>query len=115
MNFIETWVKDHNISSHSLVAAYGLITAFLASDASARGMVTGFLAQHPTISVLSSFVGFVLLTYKGSHSTAGQAAQLVTTAKTDPAAVRDAVASANAQSPEIAPVVSVASAPQAQK
>jgi len=108
-NPITKFFATFNISTHTLVGAYATVTAYLAVDATARGLVLQFLANHPYWAIIGNFAAFAVAKYSGSHSTQGQAAQLIAAAQTEPAKVADAVAIANAASPEAAPVVSVSS------
>jgi hypothetical protein len=106
-NPISKFLATFNVSTHSIAAGLLTLTGFYVGVPPFKAFVDSLVAPHPKLSgALAAAIG-IALTYKGSHSTQGQAAQLIATAKTAPIAVQDAVAAANAQSPSSAAVVSV--------
>ena len=107
MKAIQQWFENHSISTHSIVggilAAVGIYTTVPA----VKTAVDAVVSPHPKIASLLAGIVAIALAYKGSHSTQGQAAQLIATAQSDPKQVQDAVALANAAAPLAAPVISV--------
>jgi hypothetical protein len=106
---LATWFENHSISAHTFVGLFGSFTMFLGFDASARDTVFGFLNQHRFYSLLFALASFAYARYSGSHSTQGQAAELIATASDSPGRVQAALNQANAQSPQTAPTISVTS------
>jgi hypothetical protein len=107
MNPIQKWFATYNISSHTISAGIvGFVTLYLSVPA-LKDLVDGLLAGHKTLSALFAAALGIALKYSGSHSTQGQAQQLIATAQTNPKQVQEAVAIANASSPVTAPVVTV--------
>ena len=92
MNKLKQFLADFNISTHTLVAVFGMFTAFLAIDASARGIVFGFLSKHPFYSLAFGFAAFASAKYSGSHSTQGVVGIIASAPKQDVAAAITAVA-----------------------
>jgi len=106
-NPISKFFATFNISTHTISAAIvGFVTMYLSVPA-LKDLVDGTLATHKTLAALFAAGLGIALKYSGSHSTQGQAAQLIATAQSAPAKVQDAIAVANASSPAAAPVVSV--------
>lgn len=78
---ISSFLRNHNIGSHSAVAFYGLITGWLAADSTARTAVFNFLNHHPYISLMFSLASFIYAKYSSGHSLEAQAANVGTAAK----------------------------------
>ena len=106
MKAIQQFFENHNISTHSIAAAIIAAVGFYQIPA-VKSVVDGLVAPHKGLASILGATVAIALAYKGSHSTQGQAAQLIATAQSDPKEVQDAVALANAASPVAAPVISV--------
>ena len=106
-NPISKFFATFNISTHTISAAIlGFVGMYITVPA-LKDLVDGTLSSHKTLSAIFAAALGIALKYSGSHSTQGQAAQLIATAQTAPVKVQDAVAAANAASPSSAPVVAV--------
>ena len=114
MNKLKQFLADFNISTHTLVAVFGMFTAFLAIDASARGIVFDFLGKHPFYSLAFGFAAFASAKYSGSHSTQGVVGIIANTSKQDVATAINAVAAETkpvaAPAPDLQNVVDAAAA-----
>lgn len=78
---ILNFIRSRNITSHTVVVAFGLFTAFLIADPAARDTFTSFMAKHPTQYLLYRLIAFITVTYKGSHTLEAQAANVGNAAK----------------------------------
>ncbi len=106
-NPISKFFATFNISTHSIAAGIVTFAGLYIGVPQVKTFVDSIVSPYPRLSGLVAAIIAVALAYKGSHSTQGQAAQLIATAQTSPAKVQDAVAAANAQSPMSSPVVAV--------
>lgn len=107
MNSIKQFFAEFNISTHTISAGIlGFVSLYLTVPA-LKDFVDATLAGHKTLSALFAAGLGIALKYSGSHSTQGQAAQLIATAVSNPKQVQNAVALANAATPLASPVVSV--------
>lgn len=71
MKQISQFLADHNISSHSIVSGFAMLSGFLAYNDQARAALFAFLEHHQFLSLLFSFATFSYVTYRGSHSAQG--------------------------------------------
>ena len=89
MNWLTNFIATHKLSSHAIVAALGSGATVYSTVQPVKIFVDGLLAGHKTLSAaLAALVG-ILLTYMGSHNTAG--VQQMAIQQRDAAAMRDEV------------------------
>lgn len=73
---IGSFIKRYNISTHTIVVAFGFFTGYLAVNDQARQAFGTFLSHHSFQSMAYGFIVFMVSAYKGSHTIDAQAANV---------------------------------------